>query len=67
MITSGKAVVVAILLPFSTSLSRAWDHRRTADDWPTVKWIRFVRLQQYLESFMERRRPKQLLNPNRSL
>ena len=67
MITSGKAVVVAILLPFSTSLSRAWDHGRTADDWPTVKWIRFVRLQRYLESFMERRRPKQLLNPNRNL
>jgi len=24
-------------LPISTSLSRAWDHDRTADDWPTVE------------------------------
>ncbi len=66
MITTGKDAVVAISLPISTSLSCAWDHGRTADDWPTVKWIRFVRLQQFLQSFMERRRPKQLLNPNRS-
>jgi hypothetical protein len=67
MIPPSKAAVVAISLPISTSLSRAWDHGRIADDWPTVKWIRLASLQQFLESFIERRRPKQLLNPNRSL
>jgi hypothetical protein len=65
VITSGKAAVVVVLLTFSTSLSSVWDHGRTADDWPTVKWIRLVRLPQFLQNLMERRRPKLLLNPNR--
>jgi hypothetical protein len=53
MIPRGKAAGVAISLPISASLCRVWDHGRTADDWPTVKWIRLVCLQQFLESFIK--------------
>jgi len=36
MIQQGKCAVVAMSLPISASLTRAWNHGRAADDWPTL-------------------------------